>query len=261
MKRPADISNARILVTNDDGIYAQGITILAEIAAEMSQDVWVCAPASEQSASSHALTMHRPLRLRQVDRRKFTVDGTPTDCVLLGVHEVLQDKKPDLILSGLNQGANIADGVAYSGTIAAAMEGTMLGIPSFALSQQSIGDGPVNWSVARLWAPRVIKTCLECAWPEDVFININFPAVTGTGEVKGVKVVRHGKQNFTREVTSRLDQFDRKYYWIGGGRQQAEYPEGTDLQALADGYISVTALTLDTNHTACNEALAGLFQK
>src|ERR1700733_11656030 len=163
----------RILVTNDDGIHAPGLAVAEEIARALSDDVWVVAPETEQSGASHSLTLALPLRLRQIDSRHFAVSGTPTDCVMMGIAEMMADARPTLILSGVNRGANMADDVTYSGTIAGAMEGCALGIPSVALSLEH--DGDPQWDCARVHGPTVLRRLVDIGWPEGVLININFP--------------------------------------------------------------------------------------
>ena len=179
----------RILVTNDDGIHAEGLEVLERIARQLSDDVWVVAPESDQSGVAHSLSLSNPLRLRQISDRRFAVAGTPTDCVIMAARSILAEAKPDLVLSGVNRGSNVAEDVTYSGTIAAAMEGTLLGIPSIAISQAYMPGNRdvIHWDCAEHHAPGIIRRLLEEGIPEDVLFNLNFPNV-GPGEVKG----RHG---------------------------------------------------------------------
>ena len=166
----------RILITNDDGIFAPGLEVLYHIASELSDDVWVVAPETNQSGVSHAITLHQPIRMREISEKRFAVQGTPTDCVLMAVQEVMRGQKPDLILSGVNHGQNIADDVTYSGTIAGAMEGAILGIPSIALSQSfnfRMG-GEFKWDTPRAIGADLVRQVLKCGWPENVLVNINF---------------------------------------------------------------------------------------
>ena len=167
----------RILVTNDDGIHAPGLAVAEKIARALCNDVWVVAPETEQSGASHSLTLTLPLRLRQIDSRRFAVTGTPTDCVMMGVAELMAEARPTLVLSGVNRGSNLADDVTYSGTIAGAMEGTALGVPSIALSQAyGVGGGhDVDWSCAETHGPRLIAKLVEIGWPAEVLMNVNFP--------------------------------------------------------------------------------------
>jgi len=230
--------------------------VLEKIAAKLSKDVWVVAPELENSGAGHSLTLSLPLRLRQVNKRKFAVRGTPTDCVIVGVNEVLKDKKPDLILSGVNRGSNLGEDVTYSGTVAAAMEGTLVDVPSIALSQKLTPGHPVKWATAEQHAPRVIKKLLKAGWPKGVLININFPDVMHDA-VKGVKVVRQGQRDLTEvHLDARVDARDVPYYWIGFRRDNQKFKPGTDLRAVDEGMISVTPLALDLTHHASLKSLA-----
>jgi len=243
-----DLRSARILVSNDDGIDAPGIKVLEQVARSLSDDVWVVAPASEQSAVAHSLTVRRPLRIHKHSDRRFSVDGTPTDSVLLGVRQILKDRRPDLVLSGVNRGGNLGDDVTYSGTVAAAMEGTMLGIPAIAFSQFFRGDHPVKWATAEHWAPEVIRRVCSVGWERNCLINVNFPDVVH-GSVKGIEMVRQGKRAVADEVSERFDPHGVPYYWIGGQRQDDHGQPGTDLDAIGRGCISVTPLCVDFTQT------------
>ncbi len=247
----------RILVTNDDGIHAPGLQVLTRIAQKLSKDVWVAAPEEEQSGSAHSLSLANPIRVRQLGPRKFAVKGTPSDCVLMAVRHLIKDKQPDLVLSGINRGQNIADDVTYSGTIAAAMEGTQLGIPSIALSQ-AFGFGEsrtVKWATAEHFAPGIIAKLVKAGWPEEVLININFPDVIHTA-VKGVEVTAQGKrdQSLVR-VEERIDARANPYYWLGFERVLSNPPKGTDLHAIYSGMISVTPLHMNLTHARTRNAL------
>jgi len=181
----------RILISNDDGINAPGIKVLEKAARELSDDIWVVAPETEQSATSHSLTLHRPLSIRQISRRRFAVNGTPTDSTFLAFNNILRDHKPDLVLSGVNRGTNIGEDVTYSGTVAAAMEGTLLGAPSIAFSQEYQNGQRLKWITARHWVPIVVNKLLDAGWPDGVLINVNFPDVS-PDKVKGIRVCRQG---------------------------------------------------------------------
>jgi 5'-nucleotidase len=244
-----DLARARIMIANDDGVGAPGIKLLEKVARTLSKDVWVVAPEGEQSAVAHSLTLRRPLRIRKLSKQKYCVDGTPTDSVLLGIQEVLKDKKPDLLLSGINFGGNLADDVTYSGTVAAAMEGTMLGIPSIALSQLIIGDHKIHWATAEAWAAKVIRKVTAIGWPKDALINVNFPDVPAA-KVKGIAVVEQGRHKLGDEITERVDPRGRAYYWIGGLRIEDRGTPDTDLDAVSRGLVSVTPLSLDLTHRA-----------
>ena len=242
----------RILVTNDDGIHSPGLTVTEEIARAISDDVWVVAPEAEQSGASHSLTLTEPLRLRKMDERRFSVTGTPTDCVMMACLQVLKDQKqPDLILSGVNWGSNMADDVTYSGTIAGAMEGTALGIPSIAMSQAYDEGGrlEIDWSAARAHGANVVKRLLKSGWPAGVLINVNFPGCKANA-VKGVKLVPQGKYDLqSTEIHERKDVRQRSYYWVGLRRRKATPPDDSDLGAVYGDYISVTPLHLNlTEH-------------
>lgn len=245
----------RILVSNDDGIHAPGLKILEKVAKSLSKDVWVVAPEFEQSGASHSLTLTLPLRLRKINARKFAVRGTPTDCVMLAMHEIFKDKKPDLLLSGVNRGANLGEDVTYSGTVAVAMEGSLLGVPSIALSQCFQHGHPVKWKTAEYHAPRVIRKLLKNGWPKDTLININFPDVMAES-VTGVEVVKQGKRELTDLLLdARVDARNVPYYWVGFRRQKNKSKRHTDLGATESGAISVTPLQLDLTHRASMNAL------
>jgi 5'-nucleotidase len=242
----------RILVTNDDGIHSPGLTVTEDIARSLSDDVWVVAPEAEQSGASHSLTLTEPLRLRQLDERRLSVTGTPTDCVMMACLQVLKDQKqPDLILSGVNWGSNLADDVTYSGTIAGAMEGTALGIPSIALSQAYDEGGrlAIDWSAAKAHGAGVVKQLVGAGWPAGVLINVNFPGCKAD-DVKGIKVVPQGKYDLqSTEIQERVDARQRPYYWVGLRGRKATPIEDTDLGAVYADYIAVTPLHLNlTEH-------------
>jgi 5'-nucleotidase len=257
-KPPLDLPNARILVTNDDGVHASGIQVLEAIARQLSSDVWVCAPETEQSAASHSLTIHRPLRIREYDERRFSVDGTPTDAVLLAVKRLLGDRRPDLVLSGINHGSNIGDDVTYSGTIAAAMEATLLGVPAVALSQRINYPHPIDWAAAEHWGPEVIRKAVAIRWADNVLVNVNFPA-SAPGEIKGVRIVGHGKRKIGDQLIERTDPRGRPYYWIGVLRGQDPVADDTDIAAIEAGAIAVTPLCMDLTHRPTLEMLEGAF--
>ena len=245
----------RILVSNDDGIHAPGLKVLEKIAATLSKDVWVVAPEFEQSGASHSLTLTLPLRLRKINARKFAVRGTPTDCVMMAMHELFKDKKPDLLLSGVNRGANLGEDVTYSGTVAVAMEGTLLGVPSIAMSQCFQHGHPVKWSTAEHHAPKLIRKLLKAGWPKDALININFPDVVAES-VTGVEVVKQGQRDLTDLLLdARVDARGVPYYWIGFRRMKNKAKRHTDLGATDNGAISVTPLQLDLTHAASMRSL------
>lgn len=252
----------RILVTNDDGIHAPGLEACEQIARALSDDVWIVAPETDQSGVSHSLSLNDPLRLREVAERRFAVKGTPTDCVIMGVRHIMKDA-PDLVISGVNRGRNAAEDVIYSGTVAAAMEGTVLGVPSFALSQAysfSTKQLP-RWHTAIGHAPALIRKVLDEGMPRDVLVNINFPDCE-PDDVKGIAVAVQGKrdQELLR-IDARHDGRGNPYYWIAfarGGNMGAG--PGSDLAALNDNRISVTPLRLDLTDEPFMTRLAALLQ-
>src|ERR1700676_1486652 len=249
----------RILVTNDDGIHAQGLKIVEQIARALSDDVWVLAPELDQSGVSHSLSLNDPLRLREVGPRHFAVRGTPTDCVIMGARHILGEKMPDLVLSGVNKGRNVAEDVVYSGPIAGALEGTILGLPSFALSQEFTIESRERplWDTALKFGPSILRKVIDVRVPKNTVINVNFP-VRPPDEVEVVRVTRQGKGNLGfLKVDQRRDGRGNPYFWIGFERlAQIDVPaEGTDLAALAAHYVSVTPLRLDRTDDEFSQAL------
>jgi 5'-nucleotidase len=242
----------RILLTNDDGINAPGLVVLEAIARELSDDIWVCAPAEEQSGAGHSLTLTRPVRLRQHSERRFSVSGTPTDAVTMALKKLMPEP-PDLILSGVNRGANLGDDVTYSGTVAAAMEGTLAGIRSVALSQvyakEGTGDS-VSFDSAAKWGGKVLSTLVKAPFAPRTLININFPPITGA-QVKGVRVVRQGFHDYARgSVVEGKDPRGYPYFWFGLYGIEHTPGHESDLEAIGDGYVAVTPLHLDLTHEA-----------
>jgi 5'-nucleotidase len=238
----------RILITNDDGIHSEGLDICSEIARSLSDDVWVIAPEFDQSGVSHSLSLNDPLRLRAVGERRFAVKGTPTDCIIMGARHVIRDRPPDLVLSGVNRGRNAGEDVIYSGTVAGAVEGTILGIPSFALSQayRSRSGRPPQWATAARHGPRIIRQVLDAGIPRDVLVNINFPDCAPE-EVKGIAVATQGRNRQERlHIDAREDGRGNAYYWIAYMRLRGMPPaDGSDISALANNRIAVTPLRLD----------------
>jgi 5'-nucleotidase len=250
----------RILCTNDDGIHAPGLKVVEEIARALSDDVWVVAPELDQSGVSHSLSLNDPLRLREIGPRHFAVRGTPTDCVIMGARHILGETMPDVVLSGVNKGRNVAEDVVYSGTIAGALEGTILGLPSFALSQEfsmETRNAPL-WETALKFGPPILRKVLQSGVPKNTVINVNFPACA-PDEVLGVRVTRQGKRNLGfLKIDERRDGRGNPYFWIGFERvAQADLPaKGTDLWALGAHYVSVTPLRLDRTDDEFSEELA-----
>jgi 5'-nucleotidase len=249
----------RILISNDDGIHAPGLKILEEIASTLSKDVWVVAPESEQSGASHSLTLTLPLRVRKIKAKRFAVTGTPTDCVMMAINQIMAKSPPDLVLSGVNRGSNMGEDVTYSGTVAAAMEATLLGVPAIAMSQVMQHGEPVKWSTAATHGPKVVKQLLKAGWPKGILINVNFPNVPAD-EVKGVTVCAQGQRDQSAlAIDARIDARNVPYYWLGIRRSNATYPEAVDLGAVGHGKIAVTPLHIDLTHrptlTALRKAL------
>lgn len=251
----------RVLVTNDDGAGAQGLRVLQKIAAQLTDDYWVVAPEQNQSGASHALTLQVPLRYREIDERTFAVRGTPADCVIMGVRHMLKDKRPDLVLSGVNHGANLAEDVTYSGTIAGAMEGTQLGVRSIALSLTTgfDRDGRTHWASPLEHAPDLIRKLLDVKWPPGVLMNVNFPPVAAEA-VGGVAITAQGRRDQGGLlIDERADTWGDPYFWIGFERRRSDPPQGTDLWAIANSLISVTPLSMNMTHGETREALSARF--
>ncbi len=239
----------RILLTNDDGIHAKGLEILEQVARQFSDDIWIVAPETDQSGLAHSLTLNEPLRLRKISEKRFALKGTPTDCVIMGVREVME-LKPDLILSGVNCGQNIGDDITYSGTVAAAMEGTLLGVPSIALSQAyewADDHRLINWETTIAHAPRLIEQLLSIEIPAKTLININFPNCS-PDEVSGVEITRQGSFDHGLFMEKRHDGRSFPYYWLRFGREVPKQREGTDIVALKENRISITPVRLDWTH-------------
>jgi 5'-nucleotidase len=242
-----------ILVTNDDGISSPGIKVLAKTLKSIG-DVYVVAPETEQSAVAHALTLHRPLKFQKVSSKTYYVNGTPTDCVIIGVNKILPHK-PDIIVSGINIGANIGDDISYSGTVAAAIEGTFLGIPSIAVSLEVNNQKKRRtlksvsaFQAAADFAGKITLKVLDKGLPENTLLNINVP---GCAKINGMKITKQGKLVYESSIKELSDPRGNEYYWIGGGVPQWEPGENTDFEAIKGGFISVTPVHLDlTNHEA-----------
>lgn len=241
----ADIMN--ILVTNDDGINAQGLHVLAD-AMQRVGDVAIVAPDRERSAVGHALTLHHPLRANKIGPDRFAIDGTPTDCVNLGIHNLLSFK-PDIVVSGINRGGNLGDDVTYSGTVSAAMEATLMGIPAFAVSLVTSGEG-CNYKAAAEFAARLASIVFERGLPEDTFLNVNVPDVPEE-RLLAPLITRQGRRRYDGNIVDKTDPRGRKYYWIGSGEQTFLDLDGSDYHAVLRGHISVTPLHLDlTNYSS-----------
>ncbi len=253
------LARARVLISNDDGINAPGLKLLEKVLGPLAREVWVVAPETEQSATSHSLTLRRPLRIRHVSEHRYAVDGTPTDSVLIGINELMKDFSPDLVISGINRGGNIGEDVTYSGTVAAAMEGTLLGVPSIAFSQICADRRSVKWATAEKWAPRVLKMLCSEAWPGGVLLNVNFPDVTA-GRVTGIEVTRQGRRKIGSDLVSGVDPRGEPYFWIGAQRREEHYRPGSDLEAIGRGAVSVTPLSMDLTHAPTLKTLRNRFK-
>mgnify|MGYP001085036107 CR=1 FL=1 len=248
----------RILLTNDDGINAPGLAVLEALAAQLSDEVWVCAPAEEQSGAGHSLTLHQPVRLREHGERRFSVTGTPTDSVNLALRKLFADKRPDLVISGVNAGENLGDDITYSGTISAAMEAALAGIPAIGLSQ-AFRDNGASFSATTGWGKRVLEPLIDVTMAKRTLVNVNFPALPAD-KVRGIRVVRQGFHDYSRgSLVEGADPRGRPYFWFGLQDAEHTLDHGTDLEAVADGYIAVTPLQLDLTHHSAIGALADRF--
>jgi len=238
----------RILLTNDDGIHSDGLQALERTLREVG-DVFVVAPASEMSGASHSLTLSRPLRIRKIDDRHWTVDGTPTDCVTLALHKILsEDELPHLCVSGINHGGNLGDDATYSGTVAGALEATILGVPGIAISL--VARDHFNFSEAARFALLAVRKIIAEGLPEGALLNVNVPQ----GEIKGVKVTRQGIKNARPVITEHIDPRGKPYFWIGEQYYTSNAEDGTDYRAIEEGYISITPLKSDmTDHGALTQ--------
>lgn len=252
----------RILLTNDDGVNATGLKVLERIARQFSDDIWIVAPTDEQSGAGHSLTLTMPVRLRTLGERRFCVTGTPTDSVMMAIAHIMKDTPPDLVLSGVNRGANLGEDVTYSGTVSAAMEGALAGIPSIALSQayarEGMGD-TVPFAAAEAWAEQVLGPLIATPMAPRTLVNVNFPA-TAPDEVKGIRVTQQGLRDYGRlRIVQRTDTRGYDYFWFGLGPMIETPSHSTDLEAVADGYVAVTPLHLDLTHGPSLGRLAELY--
>jgi len=250
----------RILLSNDDGIRASGLKSLEKIARALSDDVWIVAPHEEQSGAARALTLHNPLRARKFDERRFSVSGTPTDAVMMAVTRLMDGKKPDLVLSGVNNGQNIAEDLTFSGTIAAALQGMTLGIPSIALSLSRFSRENARWATPEAHGPAIVRKLLDQGWPSDVIMNVNFPD-RDPGDVAGIEVTRQGQRDQLQLYSEeRKDLREGTYYWFGFSGKLSDPPEGTDLRAIYDGRISITPVHLELTHAPTQQKMEAVFK-
>jgi 5'-nucleotidase len=237
----------RLLISNDDGVHSEGIIVLAN-ELKKSANVVVVAPDRERSAAAHSLTLHHPLRVERIRDSFYAVDGTPTDSVILGVNEVLK-KKPDIVVAGINKGANLGDDITYSGTVAAAIEGTLLGVPSFAISIASVNNN-FFFESAAFFASKIVKSIMRYGLPKDTLLNVNVPSLP-IEEIKGIMITRQGKRVYDNTIVKKKDPRGKDYYWMGGDDIGFKKEPDTDFDAIEKKYVSVTPIKLDyTNHDA-----------
>jgi 5'-nucleotidase len=251
------VAGPRILITNDDGIHAPGIALLERVAATLSDDVWVVAPETEQSGASHSLSLADPIRMREAGPKRYAVQGTPTDCVVIACNHLLKDHRPDILLSGVNRGLNLAEDVMYSGTVAAAMEGTLLGIRSIAMSQCFVPGSTVPWETAERHLPGVLERLIAVRLPKGVMTNVNFPAAA-PHEVTGLRVTRQGaRTKLEIHADPRIDARGFAYYWLKFHREVGVPDPDSDLAAIEARAISVTPLHLDMTNRETIPELRG----
>lgn len=255
-----DESSPRILLVNDDGIAAPGLKSLERIARRLSDDVWVFAPQTEQSGASHAFTVTGAIQVQRLGPRRFAIGGSPTDCVLLAMSEFLKDDPPDLVLSGVNSGANLAEDVTYSGTVAGAMEGALFGVRAIALSQKSGPGRKLHWKTAERHAPAVIERLLSVGWTRDVFMNVNFPACEADA-VAGISVVKQGRRSSVFDIV-RVPVRRREFYLIGDHQPGIPLDRSeSDYVAVERNEIAVTPLHVDLTHRGSLKNIRALFDK
>jgi len=240
-----------VLITNDDGIGAVGLAALRECLEPIARVICV-APDREQSAASHAITLHRPLRINSEGNDTYSVDGTPTDCVLVAMNGLL-DVRPDMVVSGINHGPNMGDDVTYSGTVSAAIEGTILGIPSIAVSLATFRER--NFAGAQRVIPRIIRETRRRGLPSRSLLNVNVPS-TGADEIRGIRVTKLGRRVYQDTLVPRKDPRGRDYYWIGGEDPIWEPQEHSDFSAISDGYVSITPISLELTDHATIDAMS-----
>jgi len=254
--RVRDLKSARVLISNDDGIDAPGIKALERAFKRICAEVWVIAPESEQSAAGHSLTLRNPLKIRKISKTKYAINGTPTDAVLLGVQQVMKDCRPDIVVSGINRGGNLGEDVTYSGTVAAAMEGTLLGIPALAFSLVTPDGAKSHWKEAEESVINVMNQISSLKFPRGVLLNVNIPDCLAS-EVTGIESTRQGRRKIGCELLEGTDPRGKTYYWIGAQRDEDRSRPGTDLEAVNRNAISVTPLGLDLTHGPMLKALKG----
>ena len=249
---PLDLKSARILLSNDDGFGAPGLVILRRVVESLCDDVWVVAPETEQSGAGHSLTLGRPLRIKERGPKAYSIDGTPTDCMLLSINRILSDHKPDLVLSGVNRGCNLGEDVTYSGTIAAAFEATILGVPAIAFSQD-LGEGDVeDWRVGEAHLADLTKRLVQTGWPANTLINVNFPSGSADA-VTGIRATSQGREKVGDHIAQAFDPRGRAYYWIGKKHTGEDAANDTDVATIVAG---VTPIDLDFTDRATLDDLS-----
>lgn len=247
----------RILVSNDDGVNSEGLDALAVSLRELG-DVFVVAPDRDQSAASHSLSLHRPLRAERISEKIFSVDGTPTDCINLAVNGLLKDKKPDLVVSGINKAANLGDDITYSGTVSAAIEGTLLKIPSIAISLAAREN--FKFDTASYYAKLIAKYVLKNNLPPDVLLNVNVPNLN-LNDIKGIKITKQGKRVYEEPIVEKTDPRGKAYFWIGGNELGFVDIKNSDIETVIKGYISITPIKLDLTDYEYLEILSNDFKE
>lgn len=261
LKFPTDITKARVLISNDDSIHSQGIRVLEETVLKVTPNVWVVAPENQQSAAGHSLTIHQPLRVKRYDEKHVSVYGTPTDSVLFGVQMLMKEFQPDIVVSGINHGQNTADDVTYSGTIAAAIEATLMGVPAIAFSQDYDENGgkPV-WDIAQEYVPKILKAFEGKTWEDNVLMSVNFP-VRKPGVTPEIRVRPQGHYSMEdQEMIEQIDPRGRPYYWVGPPPKRNELDQTIDVGSLKAGHVTITPLSLNLTHRPTLQFLETVFK-
>jgi 5'-nucleotidase len=258
---PKKLSDARILITNDDSIHSEGIKVLEDLVRNLCPNVWVVAPENQQSAAGHSLTIHMPLRIKEYDKTHISVYGTPTDSVLVGIQKVMREARPDLVLSGINHGQNTADDVTYSGTIAAAIEATLMCVPSIAFSQDfDENGGRPEWTVAREYVPQILKKFEGTTWEDNTLMSVNIP-VRRAGVKPEIRVRPQGHYSMEdQDMIDCIDPRGRPYFWIGAPPKRNELDQTIDVGSLKAGHVTITPLSLNLTHRPTISMLEGLFK-
>lgn len=250
---PETVMPPTILISNDDGINSEGLHKLHETLGDLGE-VFVVAPDRDQSAVSHSLSLYRPLRIEQISDNVYTVDGTPTDCVNIAVNGILKDRKIDIVVSGINKGENLGDDITYSGTVSAAMEGALLGVPSIAVSLATKVD--FNFEAAAYYSKLIAEYVLRSNLPPATILNVNVPHMP-KGDIRGILVTRQGKRVYGEPIVEKVDPRGKKYYWIGGYELGSLDIENSDIAAVKSGYVSVTPISLDLTDYGFLDKLRG----